>query len=209
MISLAIADDHSIYRQGLAALLEKNEDFTVLIQAANGKELIDQFNKTCLPDIVLMDIAMPVMDGKEATGWISANYPVIRVIALTVFNHEDVIHEMYLAGVKGYALKSFDLQQLIDIIYQVYNGWNMFQNLTASNQLNEKHNPYCQLSQKEKEFITLCTTNLTYKEIADTMKISIKTADRHRDNVFKKLNVKNRTSLVIYALQTGVVILEN
>jgi two-component system, NarL family, invasion response regulator UvrY len=213
MANIALTDDHILLRNGLASLL-KNIGHHILLEADNGKDLIEKLNAGNLPDLVLMDINMPEMDGCEATEWLRKHYPKIKVLALSMYNNESAIIRMLKAGAKGYILKDSRPQQLeaaIDAILKQGFHYSELLNgklIHAINQMGDVStdlNTLVHLHEKETEFLKLCCTEFTYKEIALRLSVSPRTVDGYRDALFEKLNVKTRIGLVMFSVKNGLV----
>ena len=214
MIKVALADDHILLRNGLAGLINGFDDYTVLFEASNGQDLINTLDKNNLPDLVLLDINMPVKDGFETSLWLKQNHPDIKVLALSMYDNEPSIIKMLRNGAKGYLLKDTAPREFKAALDAVMNkGFYYSEMVTgklihAVNNMDEpqqQKNPFNKLSEKETEFLKLACTEMTYKEIADKMFLSPRTIDGYRDALFEKLNVKTRVGLVMYAIKTGLV----
>jgi len=209
MITLAIVDDSALFRNGLKALITSKGDFTVVSDTANGKEALAYLhNNSIHPDVILMDIRMPEMDGKQATSIIHAGYPEIKIIALSLYHHEDVILEMFECGAIGFISKNIEYEVLVKAIHAVMNQQKFIagEDMEKNIELNEAAiGAVAFLTEKQKCFLQFCATDLTYKQIGEQMNLSPKTIDRYRDDLFKKLNIKSKTGLAIYAIQTGLV----
>src|SRR5687767_5179345 len=212
-ISLVIADDHEIFRDGLALMLSKQKHITLLGQAEDGKELIELV-KANHPDIVLADIKMPRMDGIEATKLLTAQYPGVRIIALSMYDEENLIIEMLEAGAKGYLLKNADKQEILDAIEQVYDDHVFYCRHTsaklASLIVNSNFNPYRKkevvvFTEREKEIIRLICLQFTAQEIGDKLFISKRTVEGYRTKILEKMGVKNTAGVVVYALKHDMI----
>jgi len=210
---VALADDHVLLRNGLAGLVT-NLGYSVLFECSNGKELVNKLQKDALPDIILMDINMPEMDGYEATLWMKNNYPLVHVLALSMYDDENAIIRMLKNGAKGYIMKDADPTELKLAIDNVITRGVHYSELVTGKllhsiyQLDEKNNSTKQmlnLSDREISFLKLVSTEMTYKEIADSMYLSPRTIDGYRDALFEKLNIKNRVGLVLFAIKNGIV----
>jgi DNA-binding NarL/FixJ family response regulator len=206
MKKVFIIDDHSLLSQSLEMLINKFDDYNVTFIGQNGSELIHRLLDTSLqkPDIILLDIKMPIMGGLETMDWIYKNQPELNVIALTMEDDETTIIQMLKKGVKGYLLK--DLHP--DILHKAMNEvleHGFFQTDKVSKillqNLNIDNHKTVVLKDKELEFIKLACTEMTYKEIADTMNLSPKTIDGYREHLFLKLDLKSRVGLVMYAIR--------
>lgn len=212
--SVAIVDDHILLRNGLANLIRGLETYAVLFEANNGKDFIKQLQPRYLPDIVLLDINMPEMDGYETALWLKRNYPGIKILALSMYDNENAIIRMMKNGAKGYILKDIDPMEFRTALDSLMRKGFYYSELItgklihAVNQLDEPEQPFrslIALNDRELEFMKLACTEMTYKEIADRMYLSVRTIDGYRDTLFEKLDVKSRVGLVLYAIKNGVV----
>jgi DNA-binding NarL/FixJ family response regulator len=209
--SVAIVEDHTLLLQAIAEIVMKFENFRVSFLCKNGADLVNKLNVSeSRPDLVLMDVNMPVMNGIETTKWLTDNFPEIKVLALTVVEEEHTILRMLRAGARGYLLKDVDKNTLETALNKVMETGYFHSNTVAAvlyNSSSGKANPEIILKNTEIEFLKLLCTELTYKEIADKMFLSPKTIDGYRDTLFIKLNVKNRIGLVLYAIKNDIFIL--
>lgn len=210
---IALADDHVLLRKGLASLVQ-NLGYTVLLEADNGRELKDKIAGGVLPDLVLMDINMPELDGYETALWLKQNHPNIKVLALSMYDDEMAIIRMLKNGAKGYILKDSEPAELRMAIESVLNkGFyysemvtgRMINTITSSEEGPANAKKLQPLTDREVEFIKLACSEMTYKEIAKQMFLSPRTIDGYRDILFEKLNIKTRTGLAIYAIKHGLV----
>jgi DNA-binding NarL/FixJ family response regulator len=208
IIQLAIADDHEIFREGLTLFIKKIPDFTLVGEGRNGIELITMLKKKEV-DIVLMDIRMPEMNGVEATKLIRKDFPEVKVIALSMFDDEQNILNMYHAGVSGYLLKNTNKAQFEEAVRTVYNGGTYFSNDATLHLLRlaakEKDPDYEPFNDREKEIIKLLCQQNSSKEIADKICLSVRTIEGYRTKIMKKINVKNHSGIVLYALKNGLI----
>ncbi len=213
-VKVVLADDHGLLRHGLANLIKSFGGYEVLFEADNGHHFTQQLDKKQLPDIVLMDINMPEMDGYETTLWLKKNYPLVNVLALSMYDNENAIIRMFKAGAKGYILKDCDPAELRDALHSVMKkGFyysemvtgRLIHNINKMDDEDGSNTGLTQLSDREIEFLKLACSELTYKEIADKMFLSPRTIDGYRDALFEKLNVKTRVGLVMYAIKNGIV----
>lgn len=208
-IKLIIADDHEIFRDGLALMLSKQKDLELAGQAENGKELVEMVEQLD-PDIIITDIKMPVMDGVEAARKILEKNADRRIIALSMFDEENLIVDMLESGAKGYLLKNADKQEILDAIATVYENNNYYCRHTsaklASMIVKSKFNPYrkikpVEFSDREKEIILYICKQYTAQQMADTLYLSKRTVEGYRTKILEKMNVKNTAGVVIYALK--------
>ncbi len=212
--NVVLVDDHSLLRNGLASLIKSFGEYNILFEADNGQDFINKLKPKTLPQIVLMDINMPEMDGYEACLWLKNNYPQIKVLALSMYDNENSVIRMFKAGAKGYILKDCDPSELKMALGAVVSkGFYYSEMVTGKlihtiNTLDEEDNQVknvIQLHEREINFLKLVCTELTYKEIAEKMFLSPRTIDGYRDDLFQKLNAKTRVGLVMYAIKNGVV----
>jgi DNA-binding NarL/FixJ family response regulator len=213
--TIALADDHVLLRNGLANLL-KGLDYQVLFEADNGRELIDKLNTHDLPEIVLMDVNMPEMDGYDTTLWLKKNHPDVKVLALSMYDDENAIIRMLKSGAKGYILKDSHPSELKAAIEAILTKGFYHSELVSSklintiNHLDDPENSSARqmlgLNEREVEFLKLVCTEMTYKEIAEQMNVSVRTVDGYRDGLFDKLDCKSRVGLVLFAIKNGIVV---
>lgn len=203
--SVVVVDDHVLLSQAIGGLVESFERFTVLYTCKNGQELIDKFqNPKNIPDIVLMDVNMPIMNGIEATTHLYKEFPQVKVLALSIEEEESTILQMLRAGAKGYLMKDVKKSELQSALLEVLEKGYYHTNTVAKvlvDSLSGKENSIDMLKEREIEFIKHACTEKTYKEIADIMCLSPKTIEGYRNAIFEKLNLRNRTGLVIYAIK--------
>jgi len=211
--NVVLVDDHILLRNGLANLIQSFGNYKVLFEANDGKAFINKLNQKLLPDLVLLDINMPEMDGYETCLWLKENHPDIKVLALSMYDNESSIIRMFKAGAKGYILKDcepIELKRALESI--ITKGFYYSEMVTGSliRTINEKDNNsknILTLNDREITFLKYVCTELTYKEIADKMFLSPRTIDGYRDDLFQKLNVKTRVGLVMFALKNGIAVL--
>lgn len=212
--NVVLVDDHSLLRNGLASLIKSFGDYNILFEADNGQDFINKLKPKSLPQVVLMDINMPEMDGYEACLWLKNNHPEIKVLALSMYDNENSVIRMFKAGAKGYILKDCDPSELKTALNAVVSkGFYYSEMVTGKlihtiNTLDEEDSQVknvIQLNEREINFLKLVCTELTYKEIAEKMFLSPRTIDGYRDDLFQKLNAKTRVGLVMYAIKNGIV----
>lgn len=213
MASIVLVDDHSLLRYGLTTLVESQGN-TVLFEADNGKEFLEKLDNNHLPEIVLMDINMPEMDGFQTTQWLKVNHPEIMVLALSMYDNETSIIRMLKCGARGYILKDSEPAELKEAILALVNQGFYYSDLVsgklmhAINKLDDDGDSLkslVPLSERETDFLKHSCSELTYKEIADKMFVSPRTIDGYRDALFEKLHLKTRVGLVMYAIKNGIV----
>jgi len=210
--SLIIVDDHLLFSQALNSLVSNFKEFDVIKILNNGQELVDYLSdNNPEPEIVLMDIQMPILNGIEATKWLKEYKPEIKVLALSMECDEDTILKMLRAGAKGYLLKDIHPSILKHALNEVHsNGFYYTENVanTLLNSANKKEiRPKVELKDRELELLKLACSEMTYKEIAEKMFISPKTVENYRESLFQKLEVKTRIGLVLYAIKEKIVVL--
>ncbi|HAO45611.1 MAG TPA: DNA-binding response regulator [Chitinophagaceae bacterium] len=213
MASIVLVDDHSLLRIGLAQLVESLGN-TVLFEADNGQEFLERLDKKNLPDIVLMDINMPEMDGFQATQWLKNNHPSVKVLALSMYDNETSIIRMLKCGARGYILKDSEPAELKAAIQALADKGFYYSDLVsgklmhAINKMEDESDnlkSLVPLNERETDFLKYACTEMTYKEIADKMFVSPRTIDGYRDALFEKLHLKTRVGLVMYAIKNGIV----
>ena len=210
-VQVAIADDHSLLRTALANLVNSFEGYAVQFEADNGKQLRNKIQTQAIPDVVLLDINMPEMDGFETTQWLNKHYPQIRVLALSMLSDEKTIIKMFRLGAKGYLLKNTDpaeLKQALDAIMSknVYLSEYVSGKLvTGLNQHADLDTAEAILNEREREFLRWTCTELSYKDIAEKMFLSPRTIDDYRQSLFNRLKVHSRVGLVMYAIKNKIV----
>ncbi len=206
-IAIAIVDDHTLFRSGLASLMEEFDEINVVFEATNGIDFQEKLKKHGAISVVLMDINMPIMDGYATAKWIKANSPEINIIALSMFEDEKAIIEMLKAGAGGYLLKESKPSELLLAIKTIKEKGFYINDLVSGRLLTSLKTDSAKpnFSEKELQFLQLCSTELTYKEIAAQMNISPRTVDNYRESLFAKLNIKSRTGLVVYGIKSGLI----
>ena len=207
-LKVYIVDDHDMFREGVKVLLNSSNNLEIIGEARNGKEFLDKLDSIS-PDVVLMDISMPVMDGIEATKKALERNPSLNIMALSMFGDEEYYFKMVNSGVKGFVLKSSGIHELENAINEVANGESYFSGellrqiivninkekaemLKSDNQL---------LSSRETEVLKLISNGLSNEEIADKLNISVTTVKSHRANLLAKTGCNNTASLVMYAIK--------
>jgi len=205
-IPILIVDDHLLFSQALTGLINKFKKFKVLDQLGNGQKLINYFKaENPLPEIVLMDINMPIIDGIEATEWLKKNYPDIKVLALTMNDEESIIIKMLLAGACGYLLKDIHPKILLEALNQIKEKGVFYTDDITETLIKARKTKPIELKQREITFLELACSDLTYKQIAHQMSLSPKTIDGYREVLFDKFNVASRVGMVLYAIKEKLV----
>ncbi len=199
---VVVVDDHFLLSQAIGGLVQDFADFEVMYLCKNGSELLEQLkDPKNIPDLILMDIKMPILNGIETTAILKKEYPSIKVLALSIEEDEYTILKMLRAGACGYLMKDTKKAILEEALNEVMKNGRYYTNTVSQilvDSLDKDVNS--ELKEKEIEFIKLACTDMTYKEIADKMFCSYKTVDGYRDSVHKKLKIKNRIGLVLFAI---------
>jgi DNA-binding NarL/FixJ family response regulator len=207
---VVVVDDHTLFRNGLKLLLNSFEDMNLVAEAANGFDFIKLLEQI-IPDVVLMDIDMPVMDGIEATRKALELYPDLKIISLSMFGEEEYYYKMIEAGVKGFLLKNSEINDVRNAILAVGEGGNFFsqellynvvKNIRTTSIIEHKT---AVLSGREKEILAQICKGLSNQEVADLLHISKRTVDKHRANLLEKTDSKNTANLVMYAIKNKLI----
>lgn len=210
---VALIDDHILLRNGLASMVKSFDGYSVLLEANNGKHFIEQLKGAPPPDLVLMDINMPEMDGFETAQWLKQHHPDVKVLALSMYDNEQSIIRMLKNGARGYILKETEPKEFKCALDSVVNKGYYYSEMVTGKMIHALNNledesqslkPLISLNDREIEFLKWTCTELTYREIADKMHLSPRTIDGYRDALFDKLGAKTRTGLVIYAIRNGI-----
>ncbi|OYW19962.1 MAG: DNA-binding response regulator [Sphingobacteriales bacterium 12-47-4] len=209
-IPVAIIDDHVLLRSALSRLVNTFDQYIVLFEADNGKRLKEQILLHQVPEIVLLDVNMPEMDGYETTQWLHKNYPFIKVLVLSMLSDEKTIIKMFRLGARGYLLKNTDPEELHKALDAI-NNQNVYLSeyvstklVTGLNNASDKAESEVVLNERERDFLRHACTELSYKEIAEKMHLSPRTIDDYRQSLFAKLKVHSRVGLVMYAIRNGI-----
>lgn len=212
-IRVLLVDDHAMLREGLRILLEAHNDIQVIGEAENGLAAID-LARELLPDVVVMDIAMPKMNGLEATRRIKKLHPACQVLILTQYDHREYVLPILEAGADGYVLKKSAGQELVAAIRTVYSGQSILdpgvartviEAYVGSRPSSSSDDNASPLTDREREVLILIAEGYTNREIAQMLNVSPKTVDVHRTNIMQKLSLHNRTELIKYAIRKGLV----
>jgi two-component system response regulator NreC len=206
-IKVLIADDHQLFREGLTNLLASAADIEVIGQAENGQEVLEKV-RFQEPDIILMDIGMPRLNGIETTIALRKEYPDIKILALSMHDEKTYVKGMLEAGAWGYLLKNCAYDQLVDAIIQVYNGKKYLDTYAAEVIIQDYLSDSLgkiKLSERESEVLKLLAEGRSIREISEALFISIKTVCSHKQNIFYKLEIENMSQLIKFALKNGIV----
>ncbi len=212
LTNIVLVDDHALIRNGLASIVRSFDGYSVLFEADNGKDFIQQLTNSETPDIILLDINMPEMNGFETANWIKENLSSAKILVLSVLDNDDIIISMLKKGARGYILKDSKpaiFKQALDSIRDT----GFFMNELITNKMfsyvadedKRRHTSLISdLAENEISFLRLICTEMTYKEIAKEMKVSPRTIDGYRDDLLKKLKAQSRVGLVIFAIKYGI-----
>ncbi len=213
-IRIVFADDHVIVRDGLRALLRSDPQFSLLGEGANGREALELVGKHH-PDVAMLDISMPEMNGIEATKVIKREYPDTRIMILTIHENEQYVYEMLQAGADGYVLKNAEKKEIFDGIKAVARGEHYFSSQVselligdlvkkARGGTGQQSETRADLTDREKEVLAFIAEGMTSRQIAERLFLSVSTVNSHRANLKKKLSIRDTAGLVKYALQAGL-----
>jgi len=212
MIKVVMADDHILLRNALASLINNSDSCKVIAEASNGKELIDAISKENYPDVAIIDLNMPIMDGHDTAAYLQKNHPTIKVLMLTMYDSELALIRLLKAGVKGFMKKDIHPKELLQAIQSVHENGYYYSAHTSSKLAglfrDQDDTPILEkitLSDGEIEFLKHVCSEQTYKEIAYELGMNPRAIDGMRDNLFNRLDVKSRVGLAMYAIRHGIV----
>lgn len=211
-IKVLIVDDHTLVRDGIRALLALVADIRIVGEASNGKEALEKV-KELAPDVVLMDLAMPIMSGLEAIRRIRRRFPGTKVLALTQYEDREYIVPTIEAGARGFISKTAAFSELASAIQAVYRGWSFLSPMATAAVVEEcqqkvalgEKDSYQNLTDREREILKLVAEGYTAKEIANMLVISLRTVETHKTNLMKKLNIHNKADLIRFAIRKGII----
>lgn len=213
-IKVILADDHQLFREGLANLLAESKEVDVIAQAVNGKDAIDKAKQFC-PDVMIMDINMPEMDGVEATSQLLKEISEIKIIGLSIHANKQYIKGMLEAGSSGYLFKNCSYDELIKAIQTVHSGKKYLSEkiteILIQEYLNKEEigpSTSSELTDRESEILKLIAEGISVSDISNRLFISIKTINTHKQHILEKLNLKTTTDIVKYALKKGIISLD-
>ena len=211
-IRVLLVDDHAILREGIKALLEKQDNIEVVAEAADGREAIPKAAQFC-PDVVVLDISMPTMDGLESTRQMKKDNPDIKVLVLTMHDNEEYFFQLLRAGASGYVTKKSVSRELVSAIEAVYRGESFFCPSMAKFLLSDflrldkavENTGQEELTPREREIVKLIAEGYTNQQIADLLHRSVKTIESHRSNILRKLGIHDSIELVKYAVRKKLI----
>ncbi|CAM3661295.1 response regulator transcription factor [Flavobacterium gelidilacus] len=207
--SIVIVDDHVLIANALSSIISNFQSFEVLYVCENGKDLQDKFETNTIPDIILLDISMPIMNGFESAKWLKENHPNILIMALSMQDDEQSLIKMIKNGTKGYMLKNVHPTELENALLKLVSNGHHFPEWAASKVFtsigddNIDAESKIILSDREKEFLKYTVTEMNYREISEKMFCSPRTIENYRDSLFEKLELKTRVGLAVYAIKNG------
>lgn len=216
-IRILLAEDHAVVRQGTRELLEQQEDFKVVAEAADGQEAV-QFALRDRPDVVIMDFAMPKLNGIEATRHIKAVAPSIAILVLTAYDSDQYVFAFLEAGAAGYLLKDISVDKLVEAIRAVHAGESVLHPAITRKVINRFSKPEAragpkngldQITERELEVLSLAARGMSNRDISRELCISVRTVQTHLSNIFNKMGVGSRTEAVMYGLRNGIITLED
>jgi len=214
--TVALVEDQALFRTAIKALINQYPDYQVIAEAEHGKAFISRLDKFTVPDIVLLDLHMPVMDGFETARWLKENYPRIKILVLSMNNQPETIVRAMKLGARGFLRKEGDPTDLKTALDNIRDKGYFLTESVADRLVNSlgsvvedtaiatPPSPVALLSEREIEFLRLVCSEMTYKEIANELNLSARTIDGYRDALFEKLQIKSRVGLVVFAIKYGI-----
>ena len=212
-VKVLLVDDHELVREGIKMILEKERDFEVVGEATDGRKALAALQEVT-PDVILMDISMPNLNGFEAIFQIKRSYPDAKILVLTVHTNEEYVYKSLKAGALGYLVKDSAVSELVGAVKAISEGKSylspsvskgLVDRLTNPTEMATESSPYELLTPREREILQLIGEGKNYQQIADTLNISYKTVENHRANIAEKLGVRERAQIVRYAIDMGLV----
>ncbi len=204
--TILIVDDHTLFAQSLQGLVNSFQEYEVIKVLKNGQELLDYFNaNNKRPDILLLDIRMPIMDGVATMSWLKEHFPEQKTLALTMEHDEEIIIKMIRMGCRGYLLKDIEPEEFLFALESVNSSGYYFSEEIVEVMDHPSTKNYGDLTNREMEFLNHACSEKTYKEVAEEMNLSPKTIDGYRESLFSKLQVKSRVGMVLFAVKNEIV----
>lgn len=206
-ISIALADDHTMLRKGVARLIQMLGSYSIVFEAENGDEVVTALKNNLIPDILILDVNMGGKDGVSVAQWINSNYPHVKILVLSMYSDEITILKMIQAGAHGYITKNAEPEKLHEAIQLLWTTGSYIPEFISKKMVEGlqknvlQSHPKVDLSENEVKFLQLLCKQLTYAEIAEQMYLSPKTMDDYRKKLTKKLGVKGKSGLIVYAMQ--------
>jgi two-component system, NarL family, invasion response regulator UvrY len=211
-IQIAVIEDHILMRKALVNFVRSFTDYEVLFDAGNGREMIEQLQKNTPPDIILMDINMPLMNGYESMAWLQKRHPQVKVLVLSMYSNDSCVIKMLRLGAKGYITKNAEPEELklaLDSVYELNFYLSDYVSDKVMDGLNEKvamPDNTVLFTRQEREVLEMLCSELTYREIAANMAITMSTFEACKNTLFEKLHVKSRTGLALYAIKNELLL---
>lgn len=210
LIRLAIADDHSMFREAISIIIDSWENCKVVIQAENGRQLLDKLDPELPPDLVIVDLHMPVLNGYETITTLRQKYPLINILAISVYQSEEMIWQLIECGAQGFINKTDDILKLKKAVYEVMHSGYFFADHTASRMVKKSIDTGSiflsnVLDAKETAFLKKVCSEKTYKEISFELGIPERKTEYLRNRLFERFGVKSRTGPALYATQKGII----
>ncbi len=209
-VSLAFADDHTMLRKGLVRLIQLLGSYHIIFEADNGEEVITALKKNLIPDILILDVNMGGKDGLQVAQWLNSHYPQVKILVLSMYSDETTILKMIQAGAHGYITKNDEPERLHEAIQVLWNTGSYIpdsisKKIISGLQRNVlKDQPQVDLTENELKFLKLLCKQLTYQEIAAQMYLSPKSMDDYRKRLTRKLGVKGKSGLIVYAMEHNI-----
>lgn len=211
-IKIGLVDDHAVTRKGIKSLLESNQDYNVIVEASSGKELLSYLKNNIIPDVLILDLSMPNMNGFDVIKEIKKDYSTIKIFIFSFYQSDDVILNAIHLGACGYLPKSADpanldtaVQSIVEFGFYLPDQFKRKYGQIAASKSKAGFKGKQSFTEKEIQFIRLASSNMTYKEIASKLNVQPKTLENYRDNIFQKLGINNRAALTFYAIENGIV----
>ncbi|HWY09772.1 MAG TPA: response regulator transcription factor [Bacteroidia bacterium] len=212
-INIAVVDDQQLFRKGIVALLRQIKDFNICFEAENGEDFFEKLEDEITPDVILLDLQMPVMDGIATTVKLKKRFPEVKIIILTMHDEEEMIVHLIEKGAHGFLPKNEEIKNVIDSIYSVHQTGHFFnekvsQALVRGLMSSKKITPIfenTELNEREIKIVQLICKELTSPEIGKELLLSTKTIDNHRMEILKKVGARNTAGLVMYAMKKGLI----
>lgn len=206
-IKICLVDDHKLFRSGIKEMLSSMNQFEVIFEADNGEDFFERIGTKWMPDMVLLDITMPKLNGVEVSERLKLEYPKIKIIVVSMSAEPDIVFKMVKLGVEGFILKHSDKKEFLTALQTVLDGDTYFCNTVNKVLLDNLKNKPTQslLNSKEILFLKLLYEQLSYQDIATQMNVSVRTVEGYRDQLFEKLNIRNKMGLVIFAIKNKLV----
>ncbi len=212
-INIAVVDDQQLFRKGIISLLKPIKDFNICFEAENGEDFFEKLEEEIMPDVILLDLQMPIMDGIATTIKLKKRFPEVKIIILTIHDEEEMIVHLIEKGAHGFLPKNEDIKNVIDSIYSVHQTGHFFnekvsQALVRGLMSSKKITPLfenAELNDREIKIIKLICKELTSPEIAEELLLSTKTIDNHRVEILRKVGARNTAGLVMYAMKHSLI----